>query len=83
MLVTTLSNATHMTVVDKTGLPGRYDYTLDWTPDLQGADATQTLATSGPAIFTAVQEQLGLRLESGRAPVDVLVIDRVERPSAN
>ena len=75
MLVTTLANATHTTVVDRTGLPGRYDYALDWDPDFQG--------DTGPTIFTAVQEQLGLRLESGKAPVDVVVIDHVERPSAN
>jgi bla regulator protein blaR1 len=88
MLATTLSNATHMTVLDKTGLTGRYDYTLDWTPDLQGApadpeaDAAQAPG-SGPTIYTAVREQLGLRLESGKAPVDVVVVDHVDRPSAN
>jgi uncharacterized protein (TIGR03435 family) len=80
MLVATLSNATHRTVVDKTGLTGRYDFVLDWTPDLLGAPAD---AGSGPTIFTAVQEQLGLRLESGKAPVDMVVIDHVDRPSAN
>jgi uncharacterized protein (TIGR03435 family) len=89
MLATTLSNATHVTVLDKTGLTGRYDYTLDWTPDLQGAqpanpeiDAAQA-PDSGPTIYTAVREQLGLRLESGKAPGDVVVIDHVDRPSAN
>ena len=88
MLVTTLANATHRTVVDKTGLTGRYDFVLDWTPDIQRAPADASsdgtsLASAGPTIFTAVQEQLGLRLESGKAPVDVLVIDHVDRPSAN
>jgi uncharacterized protein (TIGR03435 family) len=88
MLVNTLSNATHITVLDKTGLTGRYDYTLDWTPDLQSApanpetDAAQA-SGSGPAIYTAVREQLGLQLESGKAPVDVVVVDHVDRPSAN
>lgn len=88
MLVTTLSNATRTTVIDKTGLTGRYDYTLDWTPDFQGVpanpgtEAAQALG-SGPAIYTAVREQLGLQLESGKAPVDVLVVDHVDRPSAN
>jgi uncharacterized protein (TIGR03435 family) len=82
-----LANATHRIVVDKTGLTGRYDFVLDWTPDIQRpADASSdgtSLASAGPTIFTAVQEQLGLRLESGKAPVDVLVIDHVDRPSAN
>jgi uncharacterized protein (TIGR03435 family) len=76
-------------VVDRTGLPGRYDFTLTWTPDesqFSGlgvrvppppADAT------APGLFTAVQEQLGLKLDSTRAPVEVLVVDRVERPSEN
>jgi uncharacterized protein (TIGR03435 family) len=76
-------------VVDRTGLPGRYDFTLTWTPDESqfsglgvrvpppSADAT------APGLFTAFQEQLGLKLDSTKAPVEVLVVDRVERPSAN
>jgi uncharacterized protein (TIGR03435 family) len=63
-------------VLDKTGLEGKYDYVLEWTAD---SDATGT----GPTIFTALQEQLGLRLESVKAPVDTLVIDHIERPSEN
>lgn len=63
-------------VSDKTGLEGKYDYVLEWTAD---SDITGT----GPTIFTALQEQLGLRLESVKAPADVLVIDRIERPSEN
>jgi uncharacterized protein (TIGR03435 family) len=62
-------------VVDKTGLAGDYDFTLQWAPeDNPGA---------GPSIFTAVQEQLGLRLKSGKLPVECLVIDHVEHPSPN
>jgi len=61
-------------VVDRTGLSGSFDLELQWSPE-QAAD------TSGPSIFTAVQEQLGLKLESQRAPVEVLVIDRVESPA--
>jgi uncharacterized protein (TIGR03435 family) len=89
MLVTTLANGTHTTVVDKTGLMGRYDYKLEWAPDFQSApagiesDAAQATVDSLPTIFTAVMEQLGLRLEAGKAPVDVLVVDRVGRPSEN
>jgi uncharacterized protein (TIGR03435 family) len=78
-------------VVDQSGISGRYDFTLTWTPDdsqFGGLGArvpapAATDANAAPGLFTAIQEQLGLRLESTRAPVDVLVIDRVERPSAN
>jgi uncharacterized protein (TIGR03435 family) len=69
-------------VVDKTGLTGKYDFTLRWTPDMgQGAD--QPGADAGPSLFTALQEELGLRLQPTKAPVDMLVIDHVELPSAN
>jgi uncharacterized protein (TIGR03435 family) len=60
-------------VIDRTGLDGPYDLELEFTPD-------QSPDTSGPSLFTALQEQLGLKLDSARAPVEVLVIDRVERP---
>jgi uncharacterized protein (TIGR03435 family) len=69
-------------VLNQTGLSGRHDLALRWTPD----DATPTPngapdPLEPPGIFTAIQEQLGLKLESGRGPV--LVIDSVEMPSAN
>ncbi|HEX4134501.1 MAG TPA: TIGR03435 family protein [Bryobacteraceae bacterium] len=76
-----LSDLLDRTVIDKTGLTGIFDFHLEWTSD-QSADA-QTDDTSGPSIFTAVQEQLGLKLESGRGPVEYLVIDHVEKPSEN
>lgn len=66
-------------VVDETGLSGRYDFTLTWTPDTSPANEPD----AAPGIFTAVQEQLGLRLEATKGPTDVLVVDQVERPSAN
>jgi uncharacterized protein (TIGR03435 family) len=69
-------------VVDKTGLKGQYDFTLKWTPDI-GAAAEQPASDAGPSLFTALQEELGLRLQSTKAPVDVLVIDHVELPSEN
>ena len=75
----TLTAASGRAVLDRTGLTGAYDFELRWTPSL-GTDAPPADAVS---IFTAVQEQLGLRLESGTAPLDVLVIDRIERPSEN
>lgn len=66
-------------VVDQTGLAGRFDFRLKWTPD----DAPSSDPNAPPGFFTAIQEQLGLKLEAVKAPVDVLVIDKVERPSAN
>ena len=68
-------------VVDQTGHTGRFDLRLTWTPD-GPAPATES-ADAPPDFFTAIQEQLGLKLVSARAPVDVLVIDHDERPSAN
>jgi len=65
-------------VVDRTGLNGRYEFTLRFTPP--GAPAG---GDDRPGLFTAIQEQLGLRLEATRAPVDTFVIDHVERPTAN
>jgi uncharacterized protein (TIGR03435 family) len=73
LLAQLLGNATDRVVVDRTGLDGRFDVDLEWSPD--------QAATDKPSIFTAVQEQLGLKLESSRGPVDVVVIDHVERPT--
>lgn len=77
-------------VVDKTGLPGRFDFTLTWTPDdSQFASMgvrvppPPTDVNAPPGLFTAIQEQLGLKLESTKASVEVLVVDKVERPSQN
>jgi len=69
-------------VVDKTGLTGEYDFELKWTPDLPAGGPVDA-APAGPSLFTALEEQLGLRLQTGRAPLDVLVIDKVEKPSEN
>ncbi len=66
-------------VVDQTNLPGRYDFTLIWTPDPMRA----TEPDAAPALFTAVQEQLGLKLEATHAPADVFVIDAATRPTQN
>ena len=63
-------------VIDNTGLTGEYDLSLEWAAD-EAADS------SLPSIFTALQEQVGLRLESTKGPVEVIVIDHVERPSEN
>jgi uncharacterized protein (TIGR03435 family) len=75
-------------VVDQTGLAGRFDFQLNWTPDEtqfggRGGSVKRDEAYAPPDLFTAMQEQLGLQLKSEKIPVDVLVIDRVEKPSAN
>jgi uncharacterized protein (TIGR03435 family) len=73
------------TVFDKTGLTVRYDFTLKFMPD----DAQVQAPSAGapidlpPSLFTAIQDQLGLKLESGKGPVEIIVIDHVERPSGN
>ncbi|MGA7159039.1 MAG: TIGR03435 family protein [Acidobacteriaceae bacterium] len=67
-------------VVDETGLKGKYDFELKWTMD--GAPP-QTDPNAPPGLFTAVQEQLGLKLEATKGMAEVLVIDHAEKPSAN
>ncbi len=64
-------------VVDETGVNGSFDFALRWIPD-EAADPT-----AGPSLFTAIHEQLGLRLEGRKVPVDMLVVDSAEAPSAN
>jgi uncharacterized protein (TIGR03435 family) len=71
-------------VIDKTGLTGKYSFELKW--DASPPSAAESSVASDPdggSIFTALQEQLGLRLESQKGPVRVLVVDRAERPSEN
>jgi uncharacterized protein (TIGR03435 family) len=73
--------------LDKTGLTGPYDFSLTWTPDQMpnrppGAPEI-AVDPNGPSIFTAVQEQLGLKLDSQRGPVAMLVNDRIEKPVEN
>lgn len=88
-LTQTLSKELGRVVVDKTGITGRYDVTLKWTPETgatpvdSGTSGAAPTPDSGPSIFTAIQEQLGLKLESSKGPVQVLVIDHVEMPSEN
>ena len=70
-------------VLDQTGLPGFYEVKLEWTSDLNNPpQPPDSDAPPGPSIFTAVQEQLGLRLESRKGPVDVLVVDHAEQVPA-
>lgn len=89
-----LSGMLGRTVVDKTGLTGNYDFTLNWTPDegmrnvLGGPQSGPPNGDpppdlGGPTLFTAVEEQLGLKLEATKATVDVIVIDHIDQPTAN
>jgi uncharacterized protein (TIGR03435 family) len=78
-----LSDVAGRTVIDATGITGFHDLDLEWQPEqpLAPTGAAPAPASDAPSLFTALQEQLGLRLESRRGPVDVLVIDSVERPT--
>jgi uncharacterized protein (TIGR03435 family) len=86
-----LSGRVQRVVIDRTGLTGNFDFDLTWTPDQMpqgqpgppppGAPPLPPIDPNGPSIFTAVQEQLGLKLESTKGPVDVVVIDRAEQPT--
>jgi len=84
-----LAEVLHRPVLDATGVAGRFDLKLEWTPDDMkppAADPRADIApqsSAGPSIFAALQEQLGLRLESGKVPAEVLVIDSAEKPSEN
>jgi uncharacterized protein (TIGR03435 family) len=91
-LLTMLTSAVGRPVFDKTGLKGKYDYKLEYAPDsgpagAPGGDSTGAAAPdsepAGPNIFTAVQEQLGLKLESSKGPVAIYVIDHAEKASGN
>jgi len=83
MLTTALAGQLGRPVLDRTGLKGAFGFELEWGPFPAQAVAPPAPDSDGPSIFTAVQEQLGLKLESVRAPVAVLVIDRVAKPSGN
>src|SRR4029077_8155719 len=86
-LIRPLSTMTRRPVTDHTGLQGNFDIDLSFTPDQMPAGAPPPgmalppIDPNGPSIFTALQEQLGLKLESQTSPVDTLVIDHVERPT--
>jgi uncharacterized protein (TIGR03435 family) len=82
LLLVVLQQRLGRPVVDRTGLTGRYTFKLNWAPDSASAPNAPD-ADQGPSIFTAVQEQLGLKLEATRAPVPVLIVDHIERPAEN
>jgi uncharacterized protein (TIGR03435 family) len=84
-LSSALSPSVSRVVIDRTGLSGLFDFELKWTPDtlprLPPDAPPLNIDPGGPSVFTALQEQLGLKLESTRGPVDVVVIERVDRPT--
>jgi uncharacterized protein (TIGR03435 family) len=90
-LVMMLSQQLGRQLVDQTGLKGTYDFTLQWTSDMGlgggvlpvAPDSAGANDAGGTSIFTALQDQLGLRLESTKGPVDTIVVDHIEEPSEN
>ena len=78
-------------VINRTGLGGKFDFALNWTPDAsqydgvagQAATNEASATAAAPDLFTAIQQQLGLKLDAGNAPADVIVIDHIERPAAH
>lgn len=91
-IIPILSQRVGRAVIDKTGLAGTYDIVVNFTPDenqlagmaAPGVPPPQVSSdASGPSLFTALQEQLGLKLESQKGPVEIFVIDRAEKPSEN
>jgi len=85
VLAEELSKVVGRDVIDETGIAGRYDLKLQWTPDVFADPTANPSASpdSGPSIFTALEEQLGLKLKPANGPVRVLVIDHIEMPSEN
>jgi uncharacterized protein (TIGR03435 family) len=89
-MIPVLSRTLGRTIIDQTGLTGNYDINLEWTPDdtqnlLLPPDAPKPPPSdaAGPSIFTALQEQLGLKLEAQKGPVEIFVVDSAEKPSEN
>jgi uncharacterized protein (TIGR03435 family) len=82
-LVNQLSQQLGRMVIDRTGLTQKYEFELNWMPDFDapGGDVENTPA--GNSIFAAVQDDLGLKLQTTKAPTDVIVIDQVEKPTPN
>lgn len=85
MMAMNLSSTVGRPVIDKTGLTEKYDWVLEYDPNVSGAQNQDNAAgeEQRPTIFTALQDQLGLKLESTKGPVDTWVIDKIDRPSEN
>ena len=90
-LAGSLGNQLQRPVIDKSGLTDRFDFTLTWMPDTgrggpigplpPGMPELPPIDPNAPSLFTALQEQLGLKLESGRGPVQVVVVDSIQPPT--
>ncbi|HVV45043.1 MAG TPA: TIGR03435 family protein, partial [Bryobacteraceae bacterium] len=78
-LVSSLTGVLGRPVIDDTGLTGGFDFTLTWTPETAGRPAD----TPGASLFSALEDQIGLKVESKKAPMDVIVVDQAQKPSAN
>lgn len=73
-------------MVDATGISGEFSFKLEWTPESSQAASSATLPVdipSGASLFTVLQQDLGLRLDSRKAPIDILIIDKAEKPTEN
>ena len=93
-LADSMSRILNRTVVDKTGLKARYDFKLEWTPDestslrlpglpAPGGDGPPPPEARGPSLFNALEEQLGLRLNTEKGQISTIVIDKIEKPTEN
>ena len=87
MLASILAGPTQRLVIDRTGLTGNWDLEVNYTPDRSqvppGLELPPSIDPNGPSLFTAIEEQLGLKLRPARGPVEVLVIDSVQQPTPN
>jgi uncharacterized protein (TIGR03435 family) len=81
--VRTLSGLTGRIVQDRTGLTGGFDFDLEFAPESGVASESSAPSANGASLFTALEEQLGLKLRPARGQVQVVVIDRVEQPTEN
>jgi uncharacterized protein (TIGR03435 family) len=78
-----LSREMEQPVLDATGISGVFDFKLEWSPVDPAAKVPDPNQPAGPSIFTALQEQLGLKLESTKGPVEIIVVDHAEKPTEN
>jgi uncharacterized protein (TIGR03435 family) len=85
MIISTLAQmgGFDRSVIDQTGLTGNFDFNIEWTPQYRGPEPDPQLDDSGPQLMQALNEQLGLKLESKKGPVEVFILDHIERPSGN